>query len=85
MTSTVTADRDHGGDRDAAVVYCPVDRWRVLTGPTYICPDCRDHLSADLTEITRRYPLLDARPEPEDADAIRALLRAARREVATWN
>src|SRR5512135_452039 len=29
--------------------------------------------------------LLDARPEPEDADAIRALLRAARREVATWN
>ena len=29
--------------------------------------------------------LLDARPEPEDADAIRAFLRAARREVATWN
>ena len=29
--------------------------------------------------------LLDARPEPEDADAIRALLRAARREVASWN
>ena len=29
--------------------------------------------------------LLDARPEPEDADVIRALLRAARREVATWN
>jgi regulator of sirC expression with transglutaminase-like and TPR domain len=29
--------------------------------------------------------LLDARPEPEDADAIHALLRAARREVASWN
>ena len=29
--------------------------------------------------------LLDARPEPEDADVIRALLRAAWREVATWN
>ena len=28
---------------------------------------------------------LDARPQAEDAEAIRALLRAARREVAMWN
>lgn len=27
----------------------------------YFCPDCRDHLVDDLTEIERRYPLLDAR------------------------
>ncbi|HYH63360.1 MAG TPA: hypothetical protein VD866_01540 [Urbifossiella sp.] len=38
-----------------------MDRWRVLSGPMYICPDCRDHLVDDLTEVARRYPLLDAR------------------------
>ena len=32
----------------------------MLSGPTYFCPECRDHLTADLREIARRYPMLDA-------------------------
>lgn len=59
---------DHQEDREAAVVYCPVDRWRVLSGPTYMCPDCRDHLAADLTEVGVRYLRLDARPGAEGGE-----------------
>lgn len=33
----------------------------MLSGPTYFCPYCRDHLTADLREVGRRFPLLDAR------------------------
>ena len=33
----------------------------MLTGPTYICEQCRDRLVDDLREIAQRYPLLDAR------------------------
>jgi regulator of sirC expression with transglutaminase-like and TPR domain len=35
--------------------------------------------------LTPLQAYLDAWPEADDAEAVRALLRAARREVATWN
>ena len=35
--------------------------------------------------ITPLQSYLDAQPPAEDAEVVRALLRAARREVATWN
>lgn len=47
---------------DAATPRCPVCRHRELTGPTYLCSPCVDHLGDDLDEIVTLATRLDARP-----------------------